>query len=39
MSGQKKSGNENNSLEKIIFITAILNLIEIVLELINKYIQ
>ena len=39
MSGQKKNGNENNSLEKIIFITAILNLIEVLMELIRHYIR
>lgn len=39
MSGQKKNGNENNSLEKIIFVTAILSLIDVLLELLSKYIR
>lgn len=39
MSKQKKSGNENNTLEKIIFVTAILSLIDVLLELLSKYIR
>lgn len=39
MSGQKKSGCKKSSLEKILLATAVLNLIEKLLEIIQKLIE
>lgn len=35
MSGKKKSGKENGTLARIVFITAILNLIQAIIDLIK----
>lgn len=34
----KKSGNENKTLEIIVFITAVLNLIDVIIDIIKKMI-
>lgn len=39
MSKQKKSGNKNTSLQKIILVTAILNLIKALIEFIRYLIE
>lgn len=36
MSGKKKSGNQNKALQAIILITAILNLVKALVDLISK---
>lgn len=38
MSGKKK-GRKNNTLEKLVLATAVLNLIEALIEIINKLIE
>ena len=36
MAGKKKSGNKNNKLQTIVLITAILNLVKALIDLISK---
>lgn len=39
MSGKKKSGNQNNALQTIVLITAILNLIKAVADIVAKLLE
>ena len=39
MSKKKKNGNKDRTLQTIVFVTAILNLIRALIELINKLIE
>lgn len=38
MSRQKKNRNDNSKLQKLLIVTAILNLIKALIDLINKFI-